>query len=451
MDEPSSRLPLRTIAAFGLPVCGASFLLFFVQFYFLKFATDVLLIAPGAVGLLFGLGRIWDAVTDPLVGLLSDRTRTRLGRRRPWLFAALVPLALLFVMVWVPPADLSGTAAIPWVAVALFGFYTALTMYQVPHTSLGTELTDDYHDRSRVFGAQAASFTLGMLLSFAAIQAVSGAAEPRAAAATVAVATSLAAIALLAVCPLLVGERPELQGRPGTSALGALRDVGRNPHARVLFAAWFVLSFGNGSIGVLAPYMAEYVLGRPDQMAALPAFFVVSSVLSIPLWLRIAPRLGKRNCWRLAMGLSALTFGGTLLVDEESIDLFRLLLVLGGAAGGCGQMLGPSILADVIDADEHATGERKEGAYAATWGFVLKLAIGLQIMLTGVLLQASGFVPNVAQSEETKLALRLLFGGMPMLFSIGGALLLARFALDEREHARIRAALAERRGAASAA
>ena len=185
--QPSSleggRVPRATLLAWGPPIFGASSALFFLQFFFLKFATDVLLIAPVVVGVLFATGRLWDAVSDPVVGTLSDRTRSRIGRRRPWMIAA-IPLLVAFTwMIWTPPAALTGTPLVAWVAVALFGFYTAFTFYMIPHLSLGAELTPDHHDRTRIFGVHSASFSLGMVFAFSAMQFVMNSADQRASAA----------------------------------------------------------------------------------------------------------------------------------------------------------------------------------------------------------------------------------------------------------------------------
>ena len=178
-----SPLPLPTLLSYAPPVIGLSAPLFLVQFYFLNYATDVLLLAPLGVGLLFAAGRAWDAISDPIVGTFSDRTRTRLGRRRPWMFAGIPLLMVTLAMIWAPP-DLSPSLLYVWLAVALFGFYTAFTMYAVPHAALGAELSRNHHERSRIFGAQAAAFTLGMMLSFGGMQWVSNATAPREAAST---------------------------------------------------------------------------------------------------------------------------------------------------------------------------------------------------------------------------------------------------------------------------
>ena len=133
-----------------------------VNFYLLKFSTDVLLIAPAVVGTMLLLARFWDAITDPLAGWLSDRTHTRLGRRRPWLLGAALPFAASVVMLWSPPADLEETALIAWVGVAILLFYTAYTAVRIPHLAFAAELDRGYHERTRVFAVLQAVEGIGV-------------------------------------------------------------------------------------------------------------------------------------------------------------------------------------------------------------------------------------------------------------------------------------------------
>ena len=450
-----ARIPARVLLAYGPPVLGAASVFFFVQFYFLKFATDVLGIAPALVGLLFAIGRLWDAVTDPVVGSWSDRTQLVLGRRRPWMLGAVPAIALSFVMLYAPPAGLPQGALAAWAALGLFAFYAAFTAWNVPHQALGAELTTDHHERSRVFGVRHASFTLGMMLAFGGIQFVNNAPDPRAAAAGLATVAVLAVSLVIAIPPLLLRERDDYRQLAPSSPLAALRDVLRNPHARLLLFVQFIEMSGAGVLGVLSPFVLEYVIKRPDLIALLPAAFIVCSVLSIPVWLHLSRRFGKRNVWIGAMLLFGSAFGATAFVPEGGVLPLFLLLVLAGFAGGCGGAVGPSILADVIDVDEHASGERKEGAYSAAWGFAIKAGNALVILLSGVVLQMVGFEPNVEQSAEVDLALRALYGGLPFVMFVTGAFLFRRFRLDAVEHGRIRqeldarAAARQREGVAS--
>jgi GPH family glycoside/pentoside/hexuronide:cation symporter len=439
--SPRERVPLATVLAWGPPILAASAALFFIQFFFLKFATDVLLMAPASVGIIFALGRTWDAVSDPIVGTWSDRTRTRLGRRRPWMLAGVPLLVAAVLMTWMPPASLGGGALVAWVAVSLFLFYTAFTCYIIPHQSLGAELTTDHHDRSRVFGVQSASFTVGMMLAFGGMQFVNNAPEPRLAAQRLAVVAVVVMAGLLLVPPLRLRERRDYLGRGGQSSFRAMGDVLRNPHARRLLFAQFVQMLGLGVVGILSPYLIQYILRRPELIGPLPAVFVVASVGSIPLWLRISRRLGKPRAWALSLVGAAGVFTGIAFVGEGDVALAFVLLVGAGLSLGAGGVIGPSILADVIDHDELASGERKEGAYSAAWGFAIKSSNALMILVTSVVLQLSGFVPNVDQASGTKLALRLLYGAMPLCVFLLAARVMWGFLLDADEHARIRAAL----------
>jgi GPH family glycoside/pentoside/hexuronide:cation symporter len=437
----AGRVGAGTLLAFGAPASGYAFTLLFIQFYFLKFATDVLLLAPLVGGALVGAGRLWDAVSDPLAGYWSDRTRTRLGRRRPWMLAAVPLMAVFFVMTWSPPGELDGGALVAWCGAALFGFYTAFTVYTVPHLSLGAELSQDHHERSRVFAAQRIAFVLGMMAAFGGVQLLRDASEPRGAAFWLSVTVAGGSSLVLLVCPAVVRERREYLGRGASSPFAALGDVLRNPHARVLLAAWLVDGLGGGVLGVLAPFVAEYVLMRPDLMAALPAAYLLSAVVSIPLWVLLSRRFGKRGVWRAALVGSALSLGATFFLGEGDLAPLIALLVVAGACGGCGGAIGQSMLADVIDWDELRSGERKEGAYSAAWGFALKLSIGLVVVIAGAVLQLSGFTPNVEQAPAAALGIRGLFAGMPFAAGLGAAFTLRRFHLDATAHRAIRAEL----------
>ncbi len=426
MGTAHDQLSLGKLLAYGGPVLGISYLLFFVQFYFLKFATDVLLLPPAIVGVLFGLIKLWDAASNPLVGSWSDRTRSRLGRRRPFLLGSLPLLVAGFVMLWNPPAGLAAGPLIAWAAVALFVFFTAFALYTIPHTALGAEMSRDSHERTRLFGARQISFTVGVLLAFAAIQMAMNAVEPRVTTARMAVPTSLAAVALLAITPLAVRERAGARAG-GQSLWSGLRDVAANRPARLLLFVWFVENLGVGAVGTMAPFVAQYLLHRPDIVGTLPAVYVVAGVVTIPIWVRISRSAGARETWLVAMVLAAAAFGGMMFVDAGDVALIMALLVLAGCAMGCGSVLSSSIMADLIDVDERRTGERKEGVYSAAMSFALRVGNSLSTAIAGLVLSATGFVPNAEQSAESLLGMRSLFGGLPCLGFLVGAALFRRF------------------------
>jgi GPH family glycoside/pentoside/hexuronide:cation symporter len=426
----SRAVPLRTLLAYGGPTFGIAYLLFFVQFYFLKFSTDVLLLPPATIGVVFALAKLWDAISNPIVGSWSDRTRSRLGRRRPFLFGALPLLVLGFVMLWRPPASLSGIQLVIFSALALFLFHSAFALYTIPHIAMGAELSRDSHERTRLFGARQMSFTVGMLFAFGAIQVAMNSDAPRTATAQIAVPTALLAAVILAWTPLAVRERG-YEGASGGQGLAAgFRDVWANAPARTLLIVWLIESAGVGAVGTLAPYIAEYLLLRPDVVGALPASYVVAGIASIPIWVRVSRRFGKRETWLAAMLLAVAAFGGMWSVGPGDLGPIMALLMVAGAAMGCGSVLSASIMADVIDLDERRTGERKEGIYSASLMFAMKIGIAGATALSGFVLDAAGFVPNTVQNAESLFGIRVLFAGVPCAGFLLGALLFWRASFE---------------------
>ena len=454
----ADRLPASTVAAYGLPAIGAGYMYLLVGLYVMKFSTDVLLISPLAMGLIFSASRVWDAVSDPLVGYLSDRTRSRFGRRRSWMAASVLPIGALFVMIFAAPTGLTGAPLAAWMAVAVIGFYSVMTVFFVPHLSLGAELSTNYHERSRLFGYRHGFYTLGYIACLFTMQWLIGAeAEGNDAARRGALASSLPACAAMAALVLFavakLRERPEFQGRVAASPLRAFADVWRNEHARLLIIVTLIENVGSAAIGALTLYVTEYVVGAPHMGPAVILAYMIPSALSVPLWIPLSRRLGKVRLWMLSMVATGLSFGMMFplpfLPPELRLGTMMVCAVFAGLAAGCGGTVGPSVQGDVIDYDEHMTGERKEGSYFAAWNFVFKSAAGIMLALTGFVLDFSGFVPNQQQTMATQLWIVGLYGLFPLICYAVGALLFSRFKLDEAAYAEIRGKLDAADAAAS--
>ncbi len=441
-SEPPLRL--RTIGVYALPATASGFMTALISFYFLKFSTDVLLLAPGVIGLFFAISRFWDAATDPLVGYWSDRTRTRLGRRRPWFLAAALPLGLVFVGLWAPPTFLSGSALVWWMGIGVILFYSAHTVLVVPHASLGAELSLDHHERTRVFAGRLILDLSGVMLAAGAMFLLERTADARATASWIAAAAALVCVLLILFATGRVRERPEYQGRGGTSPYASFGDVLRNPHARILIAVFLLEVLGFSSLATLMPYAMEYWF----HMQGMGSIFIGSALgvmaLTIPIWIPLSRRFGKRNVWTATLFARALAFGAIFFMDEENWTQIIVSIGVIGATYGGGSVLGPSVKADVIDYDELQTGERKEGAYFASWNLSSKAGAGLAIALTGLMLQSTGFQPNVEQTPTALLGIKLLFSAFPCLFYTLAGLLMLRLRLSERDHLQIRAALDQR-------
>jgi GPH family glycoside/pentoside/hexuronide:cation symporter len=433
-----AQVPLGTLLIYGLPGCVLQFTFMLVLVYLMKYATDVLLVPAAVMGLLFGLSRLSDAILDPAAGYLSDRTRSPLGRRRSWMLASSLPMGATFFMLWSPPAGLAAVALAVWMGVAIFAYHVATTMFAVPHDALGAELSTNHHDRTRIFGVKHIVGTLGSLLALGGMELLRRAEDPRRTAFAIALAigVALAATSLLAVARLR--ERSEHQGRGSHNPWKAFADVWRNPHARLLLFVFGIENFGTAILAVLIAYVMQYVYGLAQYTTAFMLLYFIPAVLFVPVWIRLSRRFGKRNLWIFSMSMMTLAFAGLAFVRAGDVWLVCALGVIAGVGGGCGQVVGPSIQADVVDYDERATGERKEGIYFAAWAFMRKSAFGIATMLVGLLLGVIGFEPNVEQSDATKLGLRTLFGIVPGACYAVGTLCFLRFRLDEAAHLAIR-------------
>ena len=159
------KVPLGTTIAYGMPGLGAGYMYLLMSLYVMKFSTDVLLIAPAVMGIIFSISRIWDAISDPIAGYLSDRTTFKFGRRRTWMLLSFVPISFGFLAVFSPPESMQGQSLDLWMMIAILSFYSAITLFNVPHMALGAELSEDYHERTRLFGVRHIGFTLGSILS----------------------------------------------------------------------------------------------------------------------------------------------------------------------------------------------------------------------------------------------------------------------------------------------
>jgi GPH family glycoside/pentoside/hexuronide:cation symporter len=448
--HPSARerLPRSRIALYALPSVGVGYMLFLVSLWYLKFSTDLLLLPPESIAAMFAAARIWDAVIDPLAGWVSDRTRTPIGRRRPYMLVAALALPFTFYWLFNPPTTLDGSSLLAWSAVGLFLVYTGSTAFLVPHQALGAELSENPTERSWVFGANFASWQLGAAAAMATMAVVENALDAgnaRQVLPEITLPLALLSGAFMAICATRLRERPEYQGRGSDSLLRAFGDVWRNPHARPLLIAFFIDSIGIAGVGIIAPYVADYLLGGAQVLLFFFGFYTVPAILLAPAWPALAARTGKKALWLGSLVVAGVGFGGFFFLDAGDTASLCLLAALIGSAGSCAQVIVPSLQADVVDWDEWKTGERKEGAYFAMRTFLLKSAFGVMVMIVGVTLRRVGYVPGAEQSDLAKLALRSLFSLLPLTFYLGTALYVWRFfRFTGEEHARVRAELDRR-------
>ena len=449
------KVPLGTTIAYGMPGLGAGYMYLLMSLYVMKFSTDVLLIAPAVMGVIFSISRIWDAVSDPIAGYLSDRTTFKFGRRRTWMLISFIPISFGFLAVFSPPESMQGQSLDLWMMIAILSFYSAITLLNVPHMALGAELSEDYHERTRLFGVRHIGFTLGSILALVSMSLlISEENNPNGDVRQLAGSLAFYAIGAMSLMIFFavskLKENPEFQNRVNKNPFKAFRDVWINPHAKILIIVLFIENLGGAVIGVLTLYVTQYIVEAPAWAPLIIFAYMLPSALSVPLWIPLSRRFGKIRLWVFSLAFTGISFGGIFIIPFLDSITDRLIVMflgaaLGGMAAGCGGAIGPSVKGDVIDYDEYLTGERKEGSYFAALNFVFKSATGIMLLVTGFVLQFSGFIPNQPQTMEVKIALISLYGLVPLVFySLGAYLLYKKFKFGEKEHAAIKQQIRER-------
>ena len=349
--QEQDRLSNRALFGYGISAAPVIYAYVLILIMYMKFASVQLGISTAVIGTIFLAAKVWDAVTDPMVGFLSDRTKSRFGRRRPWILASAPLLALFSIMAWAPPESLEGTQLIVWITVSIFGFYTAYTLFEVPHMSLGAEISIKATERNRVFGFRQALKVLGMGVAFIVGSAVieSGVGPTRT------MAYILGAMTLLLIfggVSMLPAERAEYQGRGPANPIEAVRDVFSNPHARLLLLVVFIDAIGVGGIGALTPFVVDYVVGEPQMIPALLGANMGASLLSIPVWIRLSRHFEKRRLLLYSMLGRAVGYGLIFFVGEGDWHIVLVSSLIAGCSGGCPNSLGYTLKSEIIDFDD---------------------------------------------------------------------------------------------------
>lgn len=441
MTDPAARggpLDRATLLAYGLPGLPGAVFVLPVYIHLPSYYADDLGLGFTAVGAVLLAARLWDVVTDPVIGTLGDRTRGRLGRRRPWIAAA-VPLALLAIWrLFLPPAGIEWTFLLAW----SFVFYVAYTMLQLPYLAWGAELAGDYHERSRIAGAREGFALAGTVVALA-LPVMLGRAAP---------GPSLAVLGLFVMATLPIGVAvllwrvpeppPRLSGtvpwRDGVRTL-----VGNRPFRRLLLA-YLANGVANGLPTTLVVSYVRYNLEAEEMLGGFLLLYFAAAVVGLPVWLALARRIGKHRAWVAAMGWSCLWFAWAPVLGPGDTLPFLGLCLATGLALGADLALPAAIQADVVDVDTAESGATRTGLYFGLWGMATKLSFALAVGLAFPLLDLAGFDPDGGGGRRGLWLLVGLYGLAPVAFKLAAAGLVWRFPVDAAAQRALAARIAAR-------
>lgn len=444
------KVPIRKKIAYSAPAAALAVIGIPVYVYIPKFYTDVVGINVAMLGYILFSVRIFDAITDPVIGYVSDRVKTRFGRRRPFIFGGSFFVALLMVLLFNPPPG-SPTFETIWFGLMIYSLFLFWTIVTVPYESLGPEITFDYHERIALFGMRDGFLIGGTLVAASApavVQLIFGlpndADGERAKFMYISIMYAPLLIGSCWWCVSAIKELPQKGAEESLQIFTGLRQVLANKPFLILLVAYTISAIGNNLPATLILFYVQYVL-ESDLADFFLLLYFVTGILFLPVWIFVARKVGKKIAWIASMVMNTGAFVGVFFLGPGDAFIYGILVLFSGIGFGATLAIPSAIQADVIDYDELLTGERREGQYIGLWSISKKLAAAIGIGMGLAILGMAGYTPNAEQSESVKLALRTLYALVPSLCNFAGLLIALAYPINDSIHLQIRNAIADRK------
>ena len=454
----------------GYGVCDMGGNLFFtaMAFVFLFYLTDVVLIKPVLAGVIVAIGKIWDAVTDPVVGYVSDRTETRLGRRRPFMLIGAFPLFIATVIMFTNPLlffDKASfltpdvfTSGFDWSAalwnpkehqlflviwgVVFFCFLNlAYTLVNIPYNSLTPELTQDYHERTSLNGFRFGFAVFGTLLGAAAAFPIVHAFVNNNVGFLVLGTIFGLVMIITALITVIAVREPERHGEKPTKGFFEtyLKVFKNKPYLFIVFTYALHITALSIVSGVAAYYF-KYIHQNEDIITIAMVILLVTAMLFIPVSVLLSKKVGKKPVYILGMGLfglSILIVG--LLGSRFHVNFSLVMMFFAGIGMGFTYAMPWAIVPDAVEYDYLVTGERTEGAFYGIWTFTIKIGQALALAISGIVLQITGYQANVVPQplESANTGILLLMGAIPALIFLLAILVLSKYPINEERYREI--------------
>jgi GPH family glycoside/pentoside/hexuronide:cation symporter len=436
-------LTARQKLGFGVFDLGGNLLFTALGFWSLNYLTDTVGLAAALAGVAVMIGKFWDAVTDPVMGYLSDRTNSRWGRRRPYLLFGAIPMFFTMIFFFTKPDYLaSGGAANPvvltiWAVIALMLLNTASTIINIPYSSLTPELTNDYHERTSLNGYRFGCAVFGTIIGAAAVQPIVGAFPDRK---TGFIAVGVILGGIIAVTTLLTffGTKERAHTKedfPTKGFFTTYKEVFANkPYLILLFTYALHLCALTFLQGILV-YYTKYIYNNEGLATPAMVALLLVAMVFIPISVLVAKKIGKKLVYQICfiiLGSTCLLvffFGHTL-----GPNFFLGIMLYAGVGLGFSYVAPFAMVPDAVEYDAVKTGERKEGAYYGIWTFIAKVGQSLSVFLSGIILSSGGYIADAIQSDGAIFAIRLIIGPIPALIFAAAVVVVRLYPLDEKAY-----------------
>lgn len=429
-------VPLREKFAYGLGDFGLMIGYGAIGFYFVFFLTDVAGLPAVWAGYIFLIARVWDAVTDYAMGMISDRTKTRFGRRRPYILFGALPFGIIFSLLWIIPFESE---------ILLFAYYTAITilfntMYtivSIPYNSMTPELTQNYDERTAISGIRMALSFSGTLVAAAGIMVVVDLIFPGEAAYRKSfpiMGAAFGSVTVIALLATFFGTKERVQPASAAPKEGFFKTFGsimKLPEFRLILGMFLFNMIGFDLIQVMLIYFLKHVIHISEDLTfVVMAVPLLVAIAAAPLWIKLGERWGKKKAYIVAAIYLALTFLLCLVAPAGNLAFMLILCAVAGVGISASQVIPLSIIPDVIEVDEYTNGTRREGAFYGITMFLYKVASAVAINIATLLLGFWGYMESGAgavatdpvQPDSAVTAIRMILGLGPGVFFLISAL-----------------------------
>jgi Na+/melibiose symporter-like transporter len=441
--KPGDCLPRSTVwvyGSLGLPIAVIGYP---IAIWVIPHYSGALGVSLAAVGSMLMLARISDVVTDPLIGMASDRLRTRFGRRKPWLLAGTPIMMLGIWMLFVPAPGVGTLYLLFWLTLMMLGS----TMISLPYGAWGAEISGEYHQRSRVTAAREVFVLAGLLLAAFVPFVVEYFGDRTTGPVLEALAWTI--VVALPICVALVlgfvGE-PSVRGRAKIPLSEGLRHMRANGPLKRILVIILLVTFGEAFRNALSLFFMRDVVGIRSIGTAYLVYFA-TGLAAIPVWLALGRRIGKHRAFAVTMSsVSLISVSMFFLGPGDYWPFMALFLAKGFCFGGL-QFLPLAMLADVVDVDSLHSGGRRAGAFFAIAGMTSKLATAFGSGVSVNLLAFARFDPSGqegANAGAQLTALAGLYAVAPALFFCSALYLAWNYPLTSERHAELREELETR-------
>jgi GPH family glycoside/pentoside/hexuronide:cation symporter len=448
----SDRLSTKTKLMYGAGDIGFSLTSTILAAFFSIFLIDVVGLRPGVAAIAVFIGKSWDYVNDPIFGHISDRTRTRWGRRRPFLLFGALPLALTFTMLWFRPGFENPIALAAYYSIAYIVFEASATLLYMPYFALTPELTSDYDERTSLTSFRMFFSILGSLLAFTLPWMIVGSFSPENAPRVLIMGAIFGLISALPMFITFFGteEKEEYIELEKPTFRESIQAVWKNVPFRfglgIFLATWI-------SVDILQTglvYYVKYVVQRESQNEIIMATIFVIAMFALPIWNWVSERWSKKHAYMYGIAFWAVVQMGMIaLVPSTPLGIILVMCSLAGIGVAAAHVLPWAILPDAIEWYEYKTGERHEGMFYSLTTLTRKITSSISIPLILVLLDITGYQPNILQQNSQALwGIRLVIGPIPAVLLIVGIIIAYHYPLDRDDFLEIVDSIKKRRSAA---